>query len=103
MRGSRGYQPGAMEEITLEPAGDGLVALLDEAGRIVLYAPRGTRAKVLSWPEQFTGRQGKYTTVAETVGGFREILDGKHDALPEQAFYLAGTIADVVENAEKMG
>jgi F-type H+/Na+-transporting ATPase subunit beta len=53
--------------------------------------------------EQFTGRPGKYTTLAETVSGFREILDGKHDALPEQAFYLAGTIADVVENAEKMG
>jgi F-type H+-transporting ATPase subunit beta len=53
--------------------------------------------------EQFTGRPGKYTTLAETVKGFREILDGKHDALPEQAFYLAGTIDDVVQNAEKMG
>jgi F-type H+-transporting ATPase subunit beta len=53
--------------------------------------------------EQFTGRPGKYTTLAETVSGFREILDGKHDALPEQAFYLAGTISEVVENAEKMG
>jgi F-type H+-transporting ATPase subunit beta len=37
------------------------------------------------------------------VSGFREILEGKHDALPEQAFYLAGTIQDVVENAESMG
>jgi F-type H+-transporting ATPase subunit beta len=53
--------------------------------------------------EQFTGRPGKYTTLAETVSGFREILDGKHDALPEQAFYLAGTIEDVAQNAEKMG
>ncbi len=53
--------------------------------------------------EQFTGRPGKYTTLAETVAGFREILEGKHDALPEQAFYLAGTIDDVVANAEKMG
>jgi F-type H+-transporting ATPase subunit beta len=53
--------------------------------------------------EQFTGRPGKYTTLAETVAGFGEILAGKHDALPEQAFYLAGTIDDVVENAEKMG
>ena len=53
--------------------------------------------------EQFTGRPGKYTTLAETVNGFREILEGKHDALPEQAFYLAGTIEDVAENAEKMG
>jgi F-type H+-transporting ATPase subunit beta len=53
--------------------------------------------------EQFTGRPGKYTTLAETVTGFREILDGKHDALPEQAFYLAGTIDDVVANAGQMG
>ena len=53
--------------------------------------------------EQFTGRPGKYTSLAETVSGFREILDGKHDALPEQAFYLAGTIEDVAQNAEKMG
>jgi F-type H+-transporting ATPase subunit beta len=52
--------------------------------------------------EQFTGRPGKYTTLAETVAGFREILDGKHDALPEQAFYLAGTIEDVAANAESM-
>ena len=37
------------------------------------------------------------------MGGFREILEGKHDALPEQAFYLAGTIEDVVQNAEIMG
>ena len=40
--------------------------------------------------------------VKETVRGFREILDGKHDALPEQAFYMAGTIDEAVENAEKM-
>ena len=53
--------------------------------------------------EQFTGRPGKYTTLAETVRGFREILEGKHDSLPEQAFYLAGTIDDAVEQAEKMG
>jgi len=53
--------------------------------------------------EQFTGRPGKYTTLAETVSGFREILEGKHDALPEQAFYLAGTIEDVTKNAESMG
>ena len=53
--------------------------------------------------EQFTGRPGKYTTLPETVAGFREILEGKHDALPEQAFYLAGTIEDVVKNAESMG
>src|SRR6188472_3393077 len=53
--------------------------------------------------EQFTGRPGKYTSLAETVSGFGEILEGKHDALPEQAFYLAGTIEDVTKNAESMG
>jgi len=41
--------------------------------------------------------------LAETVSGFREILEGKHDSLPEQAFYLAGTIEDVTKNAESMG
>jgi F-type H+-transporting ATPase subunit beta len=53
--------------------------------------------------EQFTGRPGRYTSLAETVAGFREILEGKHDQLPEQAFYLAGTIEDVTKNAESMG
>ncbi len=53
--------------------------------------------------EQFTGGPGKYTTLAETVAGFREILEGKYDQLPEQAFFMAGKIEDVVANAEKMG
>ena len=53
--------------------------------------------------EQFTGRPASTSTLAETVRGFREILEGKHDALPEQAFYMVGTIDDVAENAEKMG
>ena len=49
--------------------------------------------------EQFTGRDGVYVPVAETVRGFREILDGEHDDLPEQAFYMKGTIDQVVEDA----
>ena len=49
--------------------------------------------------EQFTGRPGRYVSVAETVRGFKEILDGKHDDLPENAFYMAGTIDEVVETA----
>jgi F-type H+-transporting ATPase subunit beta len=53
--------------------------------------------------EQFTGRPGKYVDLKETVRGFKEILEGKHDALPEQAFFMAGPIEDVVEQAEKMG
>src|SRR5437016_3644381 len=51
---------------------------------------------------QFTGREGKYVPVAETIRGFKEIGEGKHDALPEQAFYMMGTIGDVVEKRRKM-
>lgn len=50
--------------------------------------------------EQFTNVPGKYVTISETIKGFREILDGKHDALPEQAFYMVGTIEDAVEKAK---
>ena len=52
--------------------------------------------------EAFTGMPGKYVTIAETVRGFKEILEGKHDDLPEQAFYMTGTIDEAVENAEQM-
>ena len=52
--------------------------------------------------EVFTGEKGRYVPVRETVRGFREILDGKHDDLPEQAFYLVGTIDEVVARAEQM-
>ncbi len=51
---------------------------------------------------QFTGRDGRYVPIAETIRGFREIIEGRHDALPEQAFYMMGTIDEVVENAKKM-
>jgi F-type H+-transporting ATPase subunit beta len=47
--------------------------------------------------EVFTGRPGRYVPVAETVRGFKEILEGKHDDLPEQAFYMVGTIDEVVK------
>jgi F-type H+-transporting ATPase subunit beta len=53
--------------------------------------------------EQFTGRPGRYVPIAETVRGFKEILEGKWDHLPEQAFYMAGPIEDVVRQAEEMG
>jgi ATP synthase F1 beta subunit len=52
--------------------------------------------------EQFTGLAGKYVPVAETIRGFREIVEGKHDHLPEQAFYMVGPIEEAVEKAEKM-
>lgn len=52
--------------------------------------------------EQFTGQKGSYVPVAETVSGFRAILDGKHDNLPEDAFRLVGRIEEVIDKAEKM-
>ncbi|MGD2058965.1 MAG: F0F1 ATP synthase subunit beta [Anaerolineales bacterium] len=50
--------------------------------------------------EQFTGQEGRYVPLSETVRGFREILDGKHDELPEQAFMMVGTIEEAVEKAQ---
>jgi F-type H+-transporting ATPase subunit beta len=52
--------------------------------------------------ETFTGQEGQYVTLGETVRGFREILDGKHDDLPEQAFYMAGNIESAVEKAKRL-
>ena len=51
---------------------------------------------------QFTGTEGKFVTVAETVRGFKEILEGKHDDLPEQAFYMVGGIEEAVEKAKRL-
>jgi F-type H+-transporting ATPase subunit beta len=52
--------------------------------------------------EQFTGREGRYVSLRETVRGFREILDGEHDDLPEQAFMMVGSIEEAAEQAERM-
>ena len=77
----------------------------------VSFAARGSsRAKrierFLSQPffvaEQFTGTPGKYVSIADTIRGFKEIIDGKHDDVPEQAFYMVGTIEEALERAEKM-
>lgn len=51
--------------------------------------------------EVFTGNPGKYVKIEDTVKGFKEILDGKHDGLPEQAFYMVGTIDEAVKNGKK--
>jgi F-type H+-transporting ATPase subunit beta len=51
---------------------------------------------------QFTGLEGRYVSLEETVGGFREILDGKHDELPEQAFMMVGSIDEAVEKAQRL-
>lgn len=52
--------------------------------------------------EQFTGTPGKYVSIKETIRGFQEIMQGKHDTLPEQAFNMAGSIVDVLEAAKRM-
>ena len=52
--------------------------------------------------EQFTGTPGQYVPLAETIRGFKEILDGKHDDLPEGAFYMVGTIDDAIAKANNM-
>ena len=57
--------------------------------------------KFLSQPffvaQQFTGLEGKYVPIADTIRGFKEIVEGKHDEIPEQDFYMAGTIDEVLE------
>jgi F-type H+-transporting ATPase subunit beta len=52
--------------------------------------------------EEFTGTKGKYVKLEDTVKGFKELVDGKHDNVPEQAFYMVGTIEEALEKAEKM-
>jgi len=78
--------------------------LSDEDKIIVSRARRIQR--FLSQPfnvaEQFTGTAGTYVPIKETIRGFKEILEGKHDELPEQAFLLVGTIEEAVKKAQKM-
>jgi F-type H+-transporting ATPase subunit beta len=52
--------------------------------------------------EQFTGIKGQYVTLADTVRSFKEVVEGKHDDLPEQAFYMQGNIEDVKKKAEEL-
>jgi len=52
--------------------------------------------------EQFTGQEGRYVKLEDTIAGFREIIEGKHDDLPEQAFYMVGTIDEAVEKASQL-
>jgi F-type H+/Na+-transporting ATPase subunit beta len=82
----------------------GIEELSEEDKLIVARARRIQR--FLSQPmfvgETFTGRPGRYVSMKETVRGFKEILEGKHDDLPEQAFFMVGTIDDAVEAAKKM-
>jgi F-type H+-transporting ATPase subunit beta len=82
----------------------GIDELSDEDKQIVARARR--IQKFLSQPffvaEQFTNIPGAYVPIAETIRGFNEILEGKHDTLPEQAFYLVGTIDDAIKKAQTL-
>ncbi len=82
----------------------GMDELSDEDKIVVNRARRIER--FLSQPffvaEQFTGTPGKYVPVDETIRGFKEILDGKHDDLPEEAFYMVGNINEAIEKAERI-
>ncbi|WP_346847001.1 MULTISPECIES: F0F1 ATP synthase subunit beta [unclassified Clostridium] len=83
----------------------GVDELSDEDKILVNRARRVQR--FLSQPftvgEQFTGLKGRYVPIKETIRGFKEILEGKHDHLPESAFLFAGTIDDVIEKAKTLG
>jgi F-type H+-transporting ATPase subunit beta len=78
---------------------------LSEEDKIVVARARKIQ-RFLSQPfhvaEEFTGRPGKYVTIEETVKGFKEIVEGLHDDKPEQAFYMAGNIDEVVQQAERL-
>jgi F-type H+-transporting ATPase subunit beta len=82
----------------------GIEELSDEDKQAVGRARRIQRflTQPMFVAEQFTGQPGRYTTIADNVRGFKEILEGKHDALPEQAFYMVGNIEEAVEKAAKM-
>ena len=77
---------------------------LSEEDRLIVTRARKIQ-KFLSQPffvaEQFTGTEGKYVPIADTIRGFKEIVEGKHDAIPEQAFYMVGTIEEALAKAEK--
>lgn len=78
---------------------------LSESQKLVVHRARRMQ-QFLSQPfhvaEQFTGRPGRYVKLEETVRGFREIIDGKHDNLPEGAFSMVGTIEEAIEKAKSM-
>jgi F-type H+/Na+-transporting ATPase subunit beta len=78
---------------------------LSEEDKLVVARARKIQ-KFLSQPffvaEQFTGRAGKYVKLEDTIRGFKEVVEGKHDEIPEQAFYMKGGIDEVLEDAAAM-
>ena len=83
----------------------GIDELSDEDKLVVARARK--IQKFLSQPffvaQQFTGRPGKYVKLQDTIAGFRDLVAGKYDSLPEQAFYMVGSIDEAVANAKAMG
>jgi len=78
---------------------------LSEEDKLIVFRARKIErffSQPMSVAEQFTGQQGRYVKLRETVQGFRGILDGKYDNLPEQAFYMVGPIEDAVEKGERL-
>ncbi|MFZ3115712.1 MAG: F0F1 ATP synthase subunit beta [Syntrophales bacterium] len=107
--GSEHYEVARAVQLTLQKYKDlqDIIAILgmdelSEEDRLTVSRARKIQ-RFLSQPffvaAQFTGKDGKFVSVADTVRGFKEILEGKHDDLPEQAFYMVGGIEEVVEKA----
>ena len=110
--GKEHYEVARLVQLTLQKYKDlqDIIAILgmdelSEEDKLTVSRARKVQ-RFLSQPffvaAQFTGTEGKFVSVADTVRGFKEILDGKHDDLPEQAFYLVGGIEEVVEKAKRL-
>jgi F-type H+-transporting ATPase subunit beta len=110
--GQEHYQTARAVQLTLQRYKDlqdiiailGMEELSDEDKLAVARARKIQRflSQPFSVAEQFTGQPGRYVKVADTVKSFREIVDGKHDDLPEQAFYMVGDIGEAMEKAKKL-
>jgi F-type H+-transporting ATPase subunit beta len=110
--GAEHYQVARQVQVTLQKYKDlqDIIAILgmdelSEEDKVTVSRARKIQ-RFLSQPffvaAQFTGTEGKFVSVPDTVRGFKEILDGKHDDLPEQAFYMVGGIEEVIEKARKL-
>ncbi|MDO8722471.1 MAG: F0F1 ATP synthase subunit beta [Syntrophales bacterium] len=110
--GKEHYETARAVQVTLQKYKDlqDIIAILgmdelSEEDKLTVSRARKIQ-RFLSQPffvaSQFTGTEGKFVTVAETVRGFKEILEGKHDDLPEQAFYMVGGIEEAVEKAKRL-
>ena len=82
----------------------GMDELSEEDKQVVSRARKIERflSQPFSVAEQFTGLAGVYVKLADTIQGFKEIVAGKHDGIPEQAFHMVGTIDDVLAKAKKL-